>query len=74
MLKFGWGVHRPRWKDGGGVVSDKKKVYIETSVISNLTSRPSMSKNGDILDELWEIKRTMSEKFSTFHEFSVDLL
>ena len=42
--------------------------------LNNWKGEIPMSKNGDILDELWEIKRTMSEKFSTFHEFFVDLL
>ena len=33
-----------------------------------------MSENGDILEELWEVKRKMAEKFSSFHEFFADLL
>ena len=33
-----------------------------------------MSENGDILEELWEVKRKMAEKFPSFHEFFADLL
>lgn len=33
-----------------------------------------MSENGDILEELWEVKRQIAEKYASFHDFFQALL
>lgn len=51
----------------------KKKVYVETSVVSYLTAKPS-HKEIDVMEELWQIKEELSSKFSSFREYCADLL
>ena len=63
-------------------MSDKKKVYVETSVISNLTARPSSSvveagrqiATESIMEELWRIKEEIAAQYDSFKEYAADML
>ena len=58
-------------------MSDKKKVYVETSVISNLTARPSsrdFMEKESIMEELWRIKEEIASQYDSFKEYAADML
>ena len=57
----------------------KIKVYCETTVIGDMTSRPSplirnlarqMVADRDTLEEVYEVKRSISSSFETYEQFA----
>lgn len=53
----------------------KKKVYVETTVVSDATALPSQEKRYDEgLEEIWRIKREIAEEYPTWEAYAAGIL
>ena len=53
----------------------KKKVYVETTVVSDATALPSQEKRYDEgLEEIWRIKREIGAEYLTWEAYAAGIL
>ncbi len=53
------------------VKQEKKKVYVETTVVSDATALPMkvIVQQEDTLEEMWRIKREIAKEYPTWEEY-----